>query len=304
MMSHVDETELVAAIAAAAGRSALGLRVRRIEPVDDDVRISGLLWGEAPVRLVLLHGGGLNAHTWDAVLLDPALHGVPALAIDLPGHGHSDWFDEPLYVAQSIAPVLAPILADSQIVAAPSVLVGHSLGGLTALRLASGNPALVDQLVIVDATPGSTPDRSGELVAFAMAGDFASIDEAVERAAAYKPHREPESLRRSLLLNIRQDDDGRWHWRHDVRPGLRQDRWEHTFRKMPELWEDAARLSRPMLLIRGGRSPIVLDADVEQYRKLVNDFSILVVPDAGHNVHRNAPEVIAAALAEMLHSRG
>src|ERR1039458_5709660 len=56
--------------------------------VDPGRRLSALVWGEAPPELVLLHGGAQNAHTWDTVAL--AL-GRPLVAIDLPGHGHSDW---------------------------------------------------------------------------------------------------------------------------------------------------------------------------------------------------------------------
>ena len=57
-------------------------------------RLSALRWGTDPPELVLLHGGGQNAHTWDTVAL--AL-GRPLLAIDLPGHGHSDWRDDHRY---------------------------------------------------------------------------------------------------------------------------------------------------------------------------------------------------------------
>ena len=50
--------------------------------------LSGLRWGTGAPELVLLHGGAQNAHTWDTVAL--ALD-RPLLALDLPGHGRSDW---------------------------------------------------------------------------------------------------------------------------------------------------------------------------------------------------------------------
>jgi pimeloyl-ACP methyl ester carboxylesterase len=49
--------------------------------------LSALVWGDAAPELVLLHGGGQNAHTWDTVAMAV---GRPLVAIDLPGHGHSD----------------------------------------------------------------------------------------------------------------------------------------------------------------------------------------------------------------------
>ncbi len=50
-------------------------------------RVSALVWGHEPAELVLVHGGAQNAHTWDTVAM--AL-GRPLVAVDLPGHGHSD----------------------------------------------------------------------------------------------------------------------------------------------------------------------------------------------------------------------
>src|SRR6185437_9661239 len=56
-------------------------------PMGDGRHLSALVWGTAAPELVFLHGGAQNAHTWDTVLL--ALD-RPAVAVDLPGHGHSD----------------------------------------------------------------------------------------------------------------------------------------------------------------------------------------------------------------------
>ena len=69
--------------------------------------LSLLRWGDAAPELVFLHGGGQNAHTWDAVLL--AL-GRPALAIDLPGHGRSAWRPDRDYSPWANAEALARVL--------------------------------------------------------------------------------------------------------------------------------------------------------------------------------------------------
>src|SRR4051794_31497672 len=62
--------------------------------VDGGRHLSALVWDSDAPELVLLHGGGQNAHTWDTVAL--ALD-RPIVAIDLPGHGHSSWRDDGLY---------------------------------------------------------------------------------------------------------------------------------------------------------------------------------------------------------------
>ena len=53
--------------------------------------ISALKFGDGPPRVVFLHGGGQNAHTWDTVIVGL---GEPALAVDLPGHGRSAWRED------------------------------------------------------------------------------------------------------------------------------------------------------------------------------------------------------------------
>src|SRR5262249_32189149 len=65
---------------------------REFIDASDGRRVSALVWGGADPELVLVHGGAQNAHTWDTVAL--ALD-RPLVALDLPGHGHSDWRGEP-----------------------------------------------------------------------------------------------------------------------------------------------------------------------------------------------------------------
>ena len=109
----------------------------------DDGPISMLKWGIAAPEVVFLHGGGQNAHTWDTVILGL---GVPALAIDLPGHGRSAWREDgdygPKLNASTVAPVIRAHAPEARLV------VGMSLGGLTALRIALANTARPPLLVV------------------------------------------------------------------------------------------------------------------------------------------------------------
>ena len=101
--------------------------------------------------MVFLHGGGQNAHTWDTVIVGL---GEPALAVDLPGHGHSAWREDGDYSPQHNA---AAARAGAARALAPDadLVVGMSLGGLTAIRLGAIAPELVRELVLVDVTPSA-----------------------------------------------------------------------------------------------------------------------------------------------------
>ena len=112
--------------------------------------MSALAWGDAQPELVLLHGGGQNAHTWDTLAL--AL-GRPLLAVDLPGHGHSGRRRDRDYGPWRNAEAVAAVVG--QAAPAARAVVGMSLGGATVIRLAATRPDLVRRAVIVTSRPAA-----------------------------------------------------------------------------------------------------------------------------------------------------
>ena len=155
-LAELSEFSLLSENAEQAGVAGPLPDVARVQVHSRDGVISALLWGQAP-RVVFLHGGGQNAHTWDTVIVGL---GEPALAVDLPGHGHSGWREDGDYSPQHNADTLAPVLRE--FAPGADLVVGMSLGGLTAIRLAAIAPELVRELVLVDVTP-SALHRHAEL---------------------------------------------------------------------------------------------------------------------------------------------
>jgi pimeloyl-ACP methyl ester carboxylesterase len=260
--------------------------VERIDSGD----ISALKWGNESPRVVFLHGGGQNAHTWDTVILGL---GVPALAVDLPGHGRSAWREDGDYGPKLNAETLRPVL--KQLAPQPRLVVGMSLGGLTALRIAATEPALVPELVLVDVTP-SAPERHEEMTKAQLGAvalvkgdrEFPSFAAMLDVTVAAAPHRDRNSLRRGVFHNSKQLDDGTWTWRYD------------SFRKgegFEGLWDDVPSIMMPTTLIRGANSFFVNDEDAEAFATGAPGFQRThVVADAGHSVQGDQP----AALIELL----
>jgi pimeloyl-ACP methyl ester carboxylesterase len=256
--------------------------------------ISALKWGTDSPEVVFLHGGGQNAHTWDTVILGL---GVPALAVDLPGHGRSAWREDGDYGPKLNAETLRPVLRELAPTAA--LIVGMSLGGLTALRIAATEPALVPSLVLVDVTPAA-PERHEEMTkaqlgAVALVrGDrtFPSFEAMLDVTVAAAPHRDRKSLRRGVFHNSKRLDDGTWTWRYD------------SFRKgdgFNGLWDDVPAITMPTTLVRGANSYFVHDEDAAAFAKGAPGFQRThVVADAGHSVQGDQPRALVDILRAVL----
>lgn len=258
--------------------------------------VSALRFGDDPARVVFFHGGGQNAHTWDTVIMGL---GLPALAIDLPGHGRSAWREDgdygPVLNARAVEPVVRDLAPDADLV------VGMSLGGLTALRLAVAAPELVRRLVLVDVTP-SAPERhqqmtdaqKGTVALVQGERTFPSFAAMLDVTVAAAPHRDRESLRRGVFHNAKRLDDGSWTWRYDsIRKG----------EGFEGLWEDVPRLHTPTTLIRGATSFFVNDDDAAEFARTAPGFQrVHVVENSGHSVQSDQPRVLVELLRGVLAS--
>ncbi len=256
--------------------------------------ISALTWGDTSPRVVFLHGGGQNAHTWDTVIVGL---GEAALAVDLPGHGHSAWRDDGDYSPQRNAATLVPVV--SELAPQADLVVGMSLGGLTAIRLAAIAPQLVNELVLIDVTPSAlqrhaemTKEQLGTVALMHGEREFPSFQAMVDQAVAAAPHRDVKAMRRGVFHNSRQLDNGKWTWRYDA---------IRSFPDFASLWDDVGVMSAPVTLIRGGSSGFVSDQDVAELSRRAKHFrGAQVVEESGHSVQSDQPRALIGILRRVL----
>jgi esterase len=237
--------------------------------------------GEGPV-VVLLHGLFGSARNLGFVqrALAPQFR---VLALDLPNHGTSP-HDPAMDYATMAADVLETLDAEG---ALPAAIMGHSMGGKVAMRLALMAPDQVRRLAVADIAPVSYPSHFG---AFAQAMLTVPHDATRTQAdAILAPVVEDKAIRSFLLHNFLPGPG----WRIGLReiaaalPGI-------------EAWDATGTYPGPTLFITGAQSHYVQPQGHPMIRILFPAARFVAIKDAGHWLHAEQPDAFAATLAAFL----
>lgn len=296
MTAHANATgDYLQALAAHAGIDAGDVA----PPAERRIAIGGrafryLDWGPTEAQsIVLLHGGGQSAHTWDACCLLLARR-YRCFALDQRGHGDSDWSAEGAYGFDDHAGDVAGFI-DKLGLRAP-LLMGMSMGGINATAYATRHASKLRALVSVDVGP----DVRFEAVERLMRGlaayrFFTSPEDAATRLGALGARRPRALLQATLAQNLRQCDDQRWTWKYDPRTLS-----ERTAREILDprqaLWERMSAITCPTLVIRGADSEIFAPADADRLTRALPRGSCVTVPAARHSVQTDNPKGLVAAV--------
>lgn len=239
---------------------------------------------EAVDEILMLHGGAQTRYSWNRAARRLASEGYRVTTMDARGHGDSDWDPDGDYDIHRMSEDLQAIVADRYSGRRP-VIVGASLGGMTAMLALGAGKDVARALVLVDVTPKIEPEgveRIGEFMRSGLDG-FASLEEAGDVIAAYQPGRKRPTNLDGLRKNLRLKDDGRWHWHWDPRfvGGASADNAEVGTAFFEKL---VTQIAQPTMLIRGGASDIVSDESVRHLLEHLPNAYVHQVADAGHMV--------------------
>jgi esterase len=254
-------------------------------------------WGTAgQPPLLLLHGGAQTAHSWDEVAPDLAGdHHV--LALDQRGHGDTDWAPAGRYRREDFVADIAAFLDDRGW--REVVLIALSLGGLNAIAFAASHSARTRGMVVVDVVPTVSPAGGRAIRAQLAVRDFASFEQAVERAHAFNPRRTRANVEERLRHALRQGADGRWTYKFD--PAIGSGGLEADFER---LWEQVRRIRCPTLLVRGAESAILSPEASQRFLDELPGAELAQVPGAGHSVMGDNPAGFLAAVRPFLARHG
>ena len=268
-----------------------------------DIKIAADVWGSNNQELViLLHGGGQTRHAWGETGKKLAEAGYHSVALDLRGHGDSEWDADGDYSIRAYKDDLVSVINE---IGQPARLVGASLGGMASLALAGDeiNSNLCTALIMVDIGIYPDPVGSDRIVSFMLSGEkgFDSLEDAAKSISDYLPHRKQPKDPEGLKKNLRLKDDGRYYWHWDPRfirrrPGSRDRGYFDLQLKAAE------KVTIPALLIRGALSDVVTMEDVDYFLSVISHAKFVEIEKAAHMIAGDRNDIFAEEAIKFLKS--
>jgi esterase len=239
------------------------------------------LGGAGRPPMIVLHGLLGSSRNWLSTGRDLARH-FHVFALDARNHGKSPHAPEMNY--DVLAQDVAGWMQDQGL--ARAAIVGHSMGGKTAMLLACRRPELVERLVVVDIAPKdySWAAHRGEFAAMHEL-DLTSLTSRSEAELRFEARVPNLGVRKFLSTNLTQSDDRKWSWLINL-PVLTE--------ALPVLERNALgaadRFAGPTLFVLGGRSRYAESGDHALMRRHFPAAQIETIAESGHNPHMDARE--------------
>jgi pimeloyl-ACP methyl ester carboxylesterase len=241
------------------------------------LRFHFLEWGDpgAPAVL-LLHGGNQSSHSWDLVSLHLSDR-YHVFALDQRGHGDSEWSRELDYSIEAKAADALAFIEQEQLTS--PVIVGHSMGGLVAMKMALSHDDVASGFVLVDTGPELSPKGVDVVRNFVVRNvEFDDLDDFLDNVAKYDRFRSREHIARTVKYNMMSRVDGKFVSKVD-------------HRRVPDPSDRPLELDLltsvlyPILVVRGAESEILEAEAAERFVAALPNGRLVTVPGAGHNVH-------------------
>jgi pimeloyl-ACP methyl ester carboxylesterase len=257
----------------------------------DGARIRYRAWGgRGAWGAVLVHGTAAHAHWWDHVAPQLSV-GMRVAALDLSGHGDSDWRES--YSLDRWAQEAVAVAADAGIAGAPFI-IGHSLGGIVAMCAAARYGAALAGIVVID-TPlfEAPPELRGGATGFgAEQRAYPSREAALARFRLVPEHPVLPYVRDHIAAwSVAAGDDGEWGWKFDR--GL--------FAKMTPPSPPVTGRAGCQVAILRAQHGIMTAAMADRIRDRLGHASpMFEIPAAGHHVLLDEPLCLVTALRAVL----
>ena len=239
--------------------------------------------------VIILHGLFGMLDNWQTIAKKLAEEYMVYI-VDQRNHGRSPRMEAHNYAA--MAEDLAGFMESQWIHSAH--IVGHSMGGKTAMQMAMDYPDMVESLSVIDISP--TASTRGHDAVFDALNSVA-IETLEKRSAAQESmsvHVQEVGVIQFLLKNLTRKKEGGYAWKMNL-PIIEKD-----YERILDAIVCSAPYEEPTLFIKGGRSRHIVDADLPLMKECFPNYQMKEIPDAGHWVHAEAPDVTLQMLREFL----
>lgn len=234
--------------------------------------------------VVILHGLFGNSDNWQT-------HGkrfseyYRVILVDLRNHGHSGWSDDFSY--ELMAADLKELFDDLNL--EEVILLGHSMGGKTAMLFAQKHPELLEKLIVVDMGIKLYAPHHQHILEAINTLDLSTVENRSQAEQHLSKYIDSDGVKQFLLKNIYWVEKGKMAWRMNT-PVLE--------REMDNILTAIERKECfvQTLFIRGGLSQYILDEDISEIEDVFPDSEFITIPDAGHWVHAEQPEAFIDAV--------
>lgn len=253
----------------------------------NEVNLNYKSFGQGP-PVVILHGLLGSLDNWQTLAKELA-RDFTVFIVDQRNHGRSPHDPEMNYRAMSGD--LVEFLHSQWIY--KTHVIGHSMGGKTAMTLAARFPGLVDKLVVVDIGPKAYPPGHDAIL---EALQRVPVDQITERSEAEDILAETihsQAIRLFLLKNMGRNQEG-FHWKMNL-PAL----VEHYPEIIGSVWPEEP-YEGETLFIRGGNSDYIPDSDWPEIQEHFPNARLETIEGAGHWVHAEKPEEILAVFRDFI----
>lgn len=252
--------------------------------------------------VLFLHGGGQTRYAWGSTAERVAARGWRTIALDMRGHGDSDWASNGDY---SFTAFCADCVAVVDQLGRPPVLVGASLGGMSAMLAEGTSDRTVScGLVLVDITPKTNAEGIQRIAKFMLSGidGFGTLEEAADAIAAYTPQRTRRVNPEGLMKVLRQRGD-RWYWHWDPLV-IGHGRTEVVPDRLAGLLDVAmSNIHVPTMLVRGALSDVVTQEGVDDLLARIPGATVVDVAGAAHMIAGDRNDAFSDAVITFLQDR-
>ncbi len=230
---------------------------------------------------LILHGLLGMGDNWISLARRYANHGFEVHLIDLRNHGKSFHDDEMNY--EAMVDDLIHYININQL--QKIYLMGHSMGGKTAMFFAMQYPEKLHKLIVVDITPKKYPPHHQFIFEAIEQIDLKKFNKREDINQFLSKKISSTAIRNFLLKNLKRDATGKFDWKPNIKV------LKNNLNDLGEPLPPYTVFTKPVLFIKGEKSPYILANDEKLIKAHFPNSEIIQIPESGHWVHAEQSEI-------------